>query len=407
MMPRVRRIAMTCNGPGEFAGWVRPLVRMLYELAPDVELHCFFVPDDYATGRESEVARESLPMLAIHAPKEYLQFALGAGPKLGGFDAVIYLGGDVMHASRLHERLGGALCAYRYAPRKFAQKVVRAFALDERNRDRMAKTLPTNKIIITGNLAVDGALAQANATFGVADRIIENGVIFLPGSRRNEIANLVPFFATAAMRFHALRPHIPISFGISPFTIISTLHEILQAPSDPRVYALQGRVVDVDGAPAILMEGSQTPFPIVRDALQTAVRSRLAVTIPGTKCIELAALGVPTIACIPFNLPEKVVINGALTYLDRVPVIGTPLKRAAVLAFAKRFTYYTQPNMDSEEMLIPELSGTLTPGVVAKAAADVCEDEAWRRTMHDRLSAIYLAHHGATRRMSEAVLELM
>lgn len=400
----MQRIAMTCNGPGELAGWVRPLVRTLHALAPDVELHCFFVPDDYATGRESEVARESLPMLSIHDPKSYVKFALGASSTLGVFDAVLYLGGDVMHASRIHARLGGALCAYRYAPRSFAKKVSRAFALDAKNLDRMAHTLPREKISITGNLAVDGALAQAEGSDGNAGRVIEDGVVFLPGSRRNEIANLVPFFATAALRLHELLPTLPISFGISPFTQIATLHETLQAPSDERLYAVKGCVVDIDGEPAIQMDGSPTPFPIVRNALQTAVRSRLAVTIPGTKCIELAALGVPTIACIPFNLPEKVVINGPLTYLDRLPLLGTPLKRTAVMAFANRFEYFTQPNMDVETMLIPELAGTLTPGAVALAAAQLADDEARRGDMHVRLANIYRDHHGAAARMANALL---
>ena len=84
-------------------------------------MHCFFVPDDYATGRESAVARDVLPMLQIHEPRDYVKFALGAANSFGAFSAVLYLGGDVMHASRIHARLGGALCAYRYAPKRFCQ----------------------------------------------------------------------------------------------------------------------------------------------------------------------------------------------------------------------------------------------------------------------------------------------
>ncbi len=121
----------------------------------------------------------------------------------------------------------------------------------------------------------------------------------------------------------------------------------------------------------------------------------------------MAALGVPTIACIPFNLPEKVVINGPLTYLDRLPVLGTPLKRAAVLAFANRFEYFTQPNMDAEKMLIPELAGTLTPGVVARAAIDLFDDDTKRAHMHTELKALYRDHIGATERMAQSLLELV
>jgi len=55
------RIAITSNGPGELAGWVRPLVAALYRLAPQTDVTLFFVPDDYATGREAAVAKRLLP----------------------------------------------------------------------------------------------------------------------------------------------------------------------------------------------------------------------------------------------------------------------------------------------------------------------------------------------------------
>ena len=44
------RIALTANGPGEVAGWVRPLLRRLYARDPQLDAHVFLVPDDYATG---------------------------------------------------------------------------------------------------------------------------------------------------------------------------------------------------------------------------------------------------------------------------------------------------------------------------------------------------------------------
>lgn len=397
---------MTCNGPGEFAGWVRPLVQRLLALAPEVEPHCFFVPDDYATGDESAVARESLPMLRVHDPKEYRRFALGGGAQLGAFDAVLYLGGDVMHAARIHQRLGGALLAYRYAPRGFAKRVRRAFAFDQRNLEQLAKSMPRERVVITGNLAVDGALGQVAETFEGTERQIAEGVIFLPGSRKHEISHLVPFFATAAARLRRLRPLVPVSFGLSPFTRIEALHAALSRPGDRRIYATPGRIVEIAEGPAILMdEAPDQPIPILRETLRSAVRSLLAVTIPGTKCIELAALGIPALVCIPFNIPERVVINGPLTYLDRLPGIGIPLKRAAVLAFARRFTYFAQPNMDADAMVLPELAGTITPGEVAYRAAELIDDAGRRKAIRERLLPIYRDHIGAAERMARALLE--
>ena len=61
-------------------------------------------------------------------------------------------------------------------------------------------------------------------------------------------------------------------------------------------------------------------IPVLRNALAAAARARLVLTIPGTKTIELAVLGKPTVAITPLNAPEVVTINGPLTYLDRIPL---------------------------------------------------------------------------------------
>ena len=95
------RLALTSNGPGEFAGWVRPLVAALYEADPALDLSIFFVPDDYATGREADVARELFPQMRIFDSAAYVRFALGRAVEgaPARADVVQYLGGDLMHAA--------------------------------------------------------------------------------------------------------------------------------------------------------------------------------------------------------------------------------------------------------------------------------------------------------------------
>ena len=93
--------------------------------------------------------------------------------------------------------------------------------------------------------------------------------------------------------------------------------------------------------------------------------------------IELAALGVPAVVCTPFNAPELVVIGGPLQYVGKLPLIGTPLKRAAVMAVAKRFTHFAQPNIDAGKELDVEIFGTLLPSQVAHVAAERWRDAAW------------------------------
>jgi hypothetical protein len=107
------------------------------------------------------------------------------------------------------------------------------------------------------------------------------------------------------------------------------------------------------------------------------------------------------VAAVPYNAPEVAVINGPLQYVERIPFIGKPIKRQLVLQYVKRFTFFTQPNMDAERELIPELTGTLTPNYVAQRVFERYGDAAWRSSTSDALRALYAAHRGAAQRMAE------
>src|SRR5579884_388612 len=401
------RLAITCNGPGETAGWLRPLLQELYRQAPRIEAHVFFVPDDYASGREAQVVRGLFPQAHVYDPKTYVKAALGAridgAPE--GADAVLYLGGDLLHAARLHKRFGGALASYKFARKRYAREIAIAFAVDERNAAELAACgIRPDRIALTGNLAIDGALAQAQQP--APEGAPRGGVLFMPGSRRYEIEQLVPFFFTCALRMRREAPDVPIAFGISPFTPIEAVRRAIQAGGDPRVFAQRGILVEENGRAALATADGRVRFPLLGEALAAARVAELVVTIPGTKAIELAALGKPAIACSPANAPELVTINGPLTYVDRIPIAGTALKRAIVVAYARRFTYHTQPNIDAGAMLIHEMHGTLTPGRVARVALSRLADEEWLTRSSQSLAALYREHAGAASRMAARVLEL-
>jgi lipid-A-disaccharide synthase len=405
------RIALTSNGPGEFSGWVRPLVATLRRLAPQTQIALFFVPDDYATGREDEVARRLFPDVAVFAARDYLRFALGR-PLAGapsGADAVLYLGGDLMHAARVRARLGGALATYKFSSRRLRKSILRAYAVDAKNAAALARSgLGGDRTEIVGNLAVDGALAEAAGIFGGADRdrrIAPGGVLVLPGSRKYEIEHLVPFFVQVALKLRAIAPDLPVAFAISPFTDAGELDRALKAGGHPRVWGARGSVVDGPDGLWLQPAGEHAPIPVVRDAMRYAPLASMALTIPGTKCVELAALGVPTMVCTPLNAPELAVINGPLQYLDRVPFF-MPLKRAIALQVDRSFPLAAQPNMDAGEELMPELRGTLMPGFVARRAADYAADDAARGLAAERLRALYRDHVGAAERMARSLLGL-
>ena len=401
------RIAVTANGPGEVAGWLRPLLRALYERAPAAEVHVFLVPDDYATGREAETVRALFPQAIAHDPKAYLKFALGrsvAGiPR--SVDAVQYAGGDLLHEARLHARLKGKAATYKFSRRRYRTLFDRAFAVDRSNAEQLeAWGTPPERIECVGNLAVDGALLEAQAPFEPGTP--EDGILIMPGSRAYEVENLIPFYFTAALRMLRERPELPIAFGISPFTPLEQVSASIARGGDPRVFAQTGRLVVEGERPFLESLDGAVRIPVLFNALAAARRARFVLTIPGTKTIELAVLGKPALTITPLNAPEIIAFNGPLTYLDRLPLIGVPLKRAVAVGISQRFRFHTQPNIDAGAMLVCEVHGTVTPGRIARVALERYDDREWIAATGARLAALYAGHAGAADRMARSLVEL-
>ncbi|MDB5073348.1 MAG: hypothetical protein JWM87_4459 [Candidatus Eremiobacteraeota bacterium] len=398
------RIAITANGPGEFAGWVRPLVAALRARDPAVEIHVIGVPDDFATGREAEYVERLFPGVHAYPPSAYFRLALGRGVEglPAEFDRVQYLGGDLSHAARVHARLGGVATSYKFSRKKYAAEFALVFAVDGANKQQLLGWgTPEDRIRVVGNLAIDGALGEATGAYGdPPSDAARDGIVLFPGSRKNEIANVFPLFVRVALNLRRMLPGVPVAFAGSPFVTDDLLRDALARGGEhPLSY----------GAPAELLDGhivaDGARFPLVRAAMGAASHARLAITIPGTKVIELAALGVPAIVCTPFNAPELVVIGGPLQYVGKLPVIGTPVKRAAVIAVAKRFEHFAQPNIDAGKDLDVEIAGTLLPSQVAHTAAERWNDRDWCERTGTELRNLYRHHAGAAERMAAFLLE--
>jgi hypothetical protein len=398
------RIAITANGPGEFAGWVRPLVAALRARDPAVDVHVLAVPDDFATGREAEYVEALFPGVRAYPPAGYVRLALGR--RVDGLpqqvDRVQYLGGDLSHAARVHARLGGTATSYKFSRKKYAAAFARVFAVDAANKAQLEGWgTPPERIRIVGNLAIDGALGEASGAYGdPPSDAARDGIILFPGSRKHEVDNLFPLFVRIALNLRRMLPDVAIAFAGSPFVPDDVLRAALARGGDhPLSY---GAPAELAGG-AIVAEGQR--FALVRAAMRAAAGARLAISIPGTKVIELAALGVPAVVCTPFNAPELVVIGGPLQYVGKLPVIGTPVKRAAVVNFAKRFEHFAQPNIDAGKELDVEIAGTLLPSQVAHTAAARWRDAAWCTATGAELAALYRHHAGAAERMAGFLLE--
>jgi lipid-A-disaccharide synthase len=399
-------IAVTANGPGEVAGWVRPLLRALYARRPDLDVTIFLVPDDYASGYEGRMLREFFPNARVVEPKNYLKLALGARRKdlPPRIDVLQYIGGDLMHAALLHRRLHGRTATYKFSRRRYRRLFDRAFAVDARNAGELqAWGTPPERIEIVGNLAIDGALHEA--ALPPEPGTPDDGILFMPGSRAYEVENLVPFYFAVALRILNERP-VPMAFALSPFTAQEQVRGAIERGGHPRMFGRTGRLLFEEGRECLATADGTVRIPVLRNGLAAARRARLVLTIPGTKTIELAVLGKPAIAMTPLNAPELVTINGPLTYLARIPAIGVALKRAAAVAVSRRHTFHTQPNIDAGRALIREMHGTVTPGRVARVALDSYDDAAWLAESSAGLAELYRSHVGASDRMADALLRL-
>ncbi len=401
------RIAFTANGPGEVAGWLRPLLRALYLRVPDLESYVFLVPDDYASGFEAKMVREAFPATRVLDPKSYLRFAFGATfadvPRR--VDIVQYIGGDLLHAARVHARLRGRAATYKFSRRPYRRLFARAFAVDARNVTQLVGWgISPDDILEVGNLAIDGALFESALPQEPGTPI--DGILFMPGSRSYEVENLIPFYFAVALAILRERPEIRVAFALSPFTTREQVRAAIEGGGHPRMFGRKGRFVGRGAEDFLADVAGNVQIPVLYNALAAARASRLALTIPGTKTIELAALGVPMVTISPFNAPEIVTINGPLTYLDRIPLVGIPLKRAVTVAYASRFAYHTQPNIDAGTSLVHEMHGTVTAARVARVALTRYDDAQWRQDVSLHLQRLYRGHQGASHRMADALLAL-
>jgi hypothetical protein len=400
-------IAFTANGPGEVAGWLRPLLRALYRRDPELRAAVFLVPDDYATGFEAQMVRESFPRAQVYEPKRYVKFALGG--RLDGFagpvDIVQYIGGDLLHAARVHARLKGHAATYKFSRPRYRRLFERAFAVDGRNVEQLAVWgTPLERIAQVGNLMIDGARYEAALPPEPGTPV--DGILIMPGSRSYEIESMVPFYFAVALRIRRERPEIPIALAAGSFIPRAQLRAAIEGGGHPRMFGRTGRFVSEDGCDYLAASPGDFRMPVLNNALAAATRSRLVLTIPGTKTTELAALGRPAVVLTPLNAPEVVAINGPLTYLNRIPAVGDALKREFAVRLARRFGYHAQPNIDAGAPLMREVHGTVTPGRIARIALESYDDRAWLQTTSEALANLYRGHAGASDRMAASLLEL-
>ena len=388
-------LILTTNGPGELCTWVAPVLSELRRRAPGSRIVVSLVPCQFASGNEAAVARE-MGADAVTAVSEHLRLlATGRPPPAysGRGGAVLKLGGEVFHATRIGARLGYPVYSYAFEP-EWNRRLRRLFVDSPRTKEKsLSRGADPDRVQVIGNLVAD-ALARA------AGRPREPVLLLVPGSRGFEAVNLLGAFLAAARHVAAAVPGLEVVWLRSPLLTPRQVDEAI-AGKKSRVIGGVGarregdRLVTEDGLEVRVAEGAAR-YPEM-------TRASLAIAVPGTNTLELALAGVPALVVLPTQRPELIPIPGPAQFIGLIPLLGPAIKRAGVRALLRRYPFAALPNIIAGREIVPELRGEITAREIGEAAAKLAADRGRLEEIRAGLAA-EMPPAGAAARLVDALL---
>jgi lipid-A-disaccharide synthase len=277
--------------------------------------------------------------------------------KAFGADAVVLIDswGFMLRAAwKLREALPGVPLIKYVAPQVFAARRERAKVAAD-TFDHLLAIHPFDAPYFTehgmdvsfvGNPALERDLSGDGAAFRARHGVSPEDPLLLVlfGSRMSELTRLFPRFADAARRLKAERPNLRLVTPLAP-SIAGKAREMIKA--EPAFDNL------------IIVDGEER-----RDAFHAA---DVALACSGTVTLELARLGVPTVAAYRLGW----------------------LAWAAARFFLMKSKYISLANIAADEMLIPEHVQTQCRGdVLADSVAALLDDPARRSDLSAKLRAV-------------------
>lgn len=386
----MKEIILLVNGPGELYTWVRPVLRELRQQAPDLRVVLGLLPCPFATGYERGIA-ETLSLDGLVSVSETLEFmAGGRKPKAfaGSSGLVLGLGGDVAFPGRIAQRLGYTAWRYSFEP-YWKNSLERLLVHDQKT---LKKALGAGaKAEEIGNLVADALTLEPQPEREA------NSVLFLPGSRDFQVVHLLGLHAAVA----ECLPNA--TFHVSRSSLVDDAAWIL-ALSGEKSKPFEGVALRQEGQYVYTPNGTRLEIHHEQDRYALMKRCAIAITSPGTNTLELGIAGIPTVVCMPLQKMELIPTESVLRYLEWLPVIGKPIKRALVLAYLSRFKHISLPNMLTDELIFKELRGTVTVQMVADTAKALLENRGERERIENRLAAT-MPQSGTAKRLVQKMLE--
>lgn len=396
----------TANSPGEVSTWLSPTLRAVKSRMPDAAATVFLVPCAFATGAETEVVRKMPDADRVFSPGEYWRVALGLR-RLRAADgwerptgALLYLGGDLVHALRLAHRWRLPALAYVERGSRWTRSFHEVLVPDERAKASVIKRgHRDDNVRVVGNLMVDAVQRAADRTdiaaeFGLdAEKPI---VAVFPGSRPYEITLTLSFLLQAVELMRLDFPDLQCVISLSAFGS----PELLHGTDESIVAGARTTVAEVNNGWLVMTERGLTAVAVQGRPYDVMHVADMALTVPGSNTAEMAAAGLPMVVTLPLNVAEKIPLPGAAQYVDRVPFVGRRWKRALVHRAAARMPYVAWPNRKAGELVVPEVRGVLRPEDVALEAVQLLADGKRRQAMRERLQHV-MGPPGAADRVAE------
>lgn len=390
------KIVVTVNGPGEAAGWLRPLASAIARGGRDVSLMTVVTPSQLASGREPALVAKFAGVSRVARLGTYLRQATVARVTGASDDParlVLHLGGDPLYALGLARLHGAAAWTYGTGAR-YRNAFQRFLVPDERTAHKLrSRAVAADRITVVGQLVTDSVRDGRQVRVGTGN--VQPTVVYLPGSRDAYVGVMVPYFAAVAERTFAAGLRTRSVLLVSPFVIVD--HVAAHFGQAGWSIARSNGTVEAASPLGATMR-------VVPGGLEDLEAADLVVTIPGTNTLQLAALGMPHVVVTPGHQAEQIAFEGLFGLLKPHWWGATTIRRAALHRISRRKPYLALPNIIAGEAVVPELRGAVEPADVAALMMSLLAAPDTRRDMSARLRAVAGAP-GAADRIVELMLE--
>lgn len=366
----MKRIAILANGPGEFWGWGRPVVREMAKAGHPVDF--YLLPCQFASGAEAKIAA-FLGADRVVPPDAFWK-SLAARAECGP-DAVLQLGGDLLYGRAMAARYGIPLFSYSYGPKKGLEACRGIFTAFESMAGGMSLR-GGEPVLAIGDLVADALLLDEGKSPWGKDGL---RVALFPGSRPAIRKRALPFMTEFLDVAAKLLPEAQWCALLFPFC----------EPGEAALWERAGFVPALSGTGVVLAEAD------------------IALTQPGTNTLELLHAGVPAVVALPDEFLAEVPSPTFLAPLFALPGLGPALKRRAFHRYLEKREFLSWPNRLSKRAVFPEITGKISPESLARSFAAYASNGEWLEESRKALEKIDKGLANAARNLRERIAEIL